>query len=44
MAQPNSDVHRDKLNEVIDLNGYKKKIKLDQPGLSPEVLAGWVAK
>ena len=25
-----------------DLNGYKKKNKLDLPGLSPEVVAGWI--
>jgi lysyl-tRNA synthetase class 2 len=25
-----------------DLNGYKKKNKLDLPGLSPEVVAGWL--
>jgi lysyl-tRNA synthetase class 2 len=25
-----------------DLNGYKKKNKLDLPGLSPEVVAGWM--
>jgi lysyl-tRNA synthetase class 2 len=27
-----------------DLNGYKKKNKLDLPGLSPEVVAGWLGK
>ena len=39
----------DKLKEVEkpgkltnDLNGYKKKNKLDLPGLSPEVVAGWI--
>jgi len=26
-----------------DLNGYKKKNKLDLPGLSPEVVAGWIS-
>jgi len=26
-----------------DLSGYKKKNKLDLPGLSPEVVAGWLA-
>jgi lysyl-tRNA synthetase class 2 len=25
-----------------DLNGYKKKKKLDLPGLSPELVAGWL--
>jgi len=25
-----------------DLNGYKKKNKLDLPGLSPEKVAGWL--
>ena len=25
-----------------DLNGYKKKNKLDLAGLSPEVVAGWI--
>ena len=25
-----------------DLNGYKKKKKLDLPGLSPEAVAGWI--
>ena len=25
-----------------DLNGYKKKNKLDLPGLSPETVAGWI--
>jgi lysyl-tRNA synthetase class 2 len=25
-----------------DLNGYKKKNKLDLPGLSPEAVAGWI--
>ena len=25
-----------------DLNGYKKKNKLDLPGLSPEVVGGWI--
>ena len=25
-----------------DLNGYKKKNKLDLPGLSPEVVTGWL--
>ena len=25
-----------------DLNGYKKKNKLDLPGLSPEVVVGWI--
>jgi len=25
-----------------DLNGYKKKNKLDLPGLSPEVVAEWL--
>ena len=25
-----------------DLNGYKKKNKLDLPGLSPETVAGWL--
>ena len=25
-----------------DLNGYKKKNKLDLPGLSPEVVSGWL--
>jgi len=40
----------DKLQEVEkpgklanDLNGYKKKNKLDLPGLSPEVVAGWLS-
>ncbi len=39
----------DKLKEVEkpgklanDLNGYKKKNKLDLPGLSPEVVGGWI--
>ncbi len=39
----------DKLKEVEkpgklanDLNGYKKKNKLDLPGLSPEVVEGWI--
>ncbi len=39
----------DKLKEVEnpgklanDLNGYKKKNKLDLPGLSPELVAGWI--
>ena len=27
-----------------DLNGYKKKNKLDLPGLSPEEVAGWIAR
>jgi lysyl-tRNA synthetase class 2 len=27
-----------------DLNGYKKKKKLDLPGLSPETVAGWLEK
>ena len=26
-----------------DLNGYKKKNKLDLPGLSPEVVAEWIS-
>ena len=26
-----------------DLNGYKKKNKLDLGGLSPEVVGGWIA-
>ena len=41
----------DKLQEVEkpgklakDLNGYKKKNKLDLPGLSPEVVGGWLGK
>jgi lysyl-tRNA synthetase class 2 len=41
----------DKLKEVEkpgklanDLNGYKKKYKLDLPGLSPEVVARWLDK
>ena len=25
-----------------DLNGYKKKNKMDLPELSPEVIAGWI--
>ena len=25
-----------------DLNGYRKKNKLDLPGLSPEAVAGWL--
>ncbi len=25
-----------------DLNGYKKKNKLDLPGLSPEMVVGWI--
>ena len=25
-----------------DLNGYKKKNKLDLPGLSPEVVGAWI--
>ena len=25
-----------------DLNGYKKKNKLDRPGLSPEVVEEWI--
>jgi hypothetical protein len=25
-----------------DVNGYKKKNKLDLPGLSPEVVAEWI--
>ena len=25
-----------------DLNGYKKKNKLDLPGLSPEIVAAWI--
>lgn len=25
-----------------DLNGYKKKNILDLPGLSPEMVAGWI--
>ena len=39
----------DKLKEVEkpgklanDLNGYKKKNKLDLPGLRPEQVAGWL--
>jgi lysyl-tRNA synthetase class 2 len=39
----------DKLKEVEkpgklanDLNGYKKKNKLDLPGLSPELVAEWI--
>jgi len=39
----------DKLKEVEkpgklanDLNGYKKKNKLDLPGLSPEVVGEWI--
>ena len=39
----------EKLNEVEkpgklanDLNGYKKKNKLDLPGLSPEAVAEWI--
>ena len=39
----------DKLKEVDkpgklanDLNGYEKKNKLDLPGLSPEVIEGWI--
>ena len=39
----------DKLKEVEkpgklanDLNGFKKKNKLDLPGLSPEVVGGWI--
>ena len=39
----------DKLKEVEkpgklanDLNGYKKKNKLDLPGLSPELVMGWI--
>ncbi len=39
----------DKLKEVEkpgklanDLNGYKKKNKLDLPGLSPEVVGDWI--
>ena len=28
---------------VNDLNGYKKKKKLDLPGLSPEVVATWLS-
>ena len=27
-----------------DLNGHKKKNKLDLPGLSPETVAGWLGK
>ncbi len=27
-----------------DLNGYKKKNKLDLPGLSPDVVNGWLGK
>jgi len=27
-----------------DLNGYKKKNKLDLPGLSPETVAKWVGE
>lgn len=27
-----------------DLNGYKKKNKLDLPGLSPETVAGWISE
>ena len=27
-----------------DLNGYKKKNKLDLPGLSPEVVGEWIKK
>ncbi len=27
-----------------DLNGYKKKNKLDLPGLSPETVAKWLSK
>ena len=41
----------DKLKEVEkpgklanDLNGYKKKNKLDLPGLSPEVVGEWIKK
>jgi lysyl-tRNA synthetase class 2 len=39
----------DKLKEVEklgkldnDLNGYKKKNKIDLPGLSPEEVSGWI--
>ena len=39
----------DKLKEVEkpgklanDLNGYKKKNKLDLPGLSPEIVGEWI--
>ena len=41
----------DKLKEVEkpgklanDLNGYKKKNKLDLPGLSPETVEEWIKK
>ena len=41
----------DKLKEVEkpgklanDLNGYKKKNKLDLPGLSPELVSDWIKK
>ena len=41
----------DKLKEVEkpgklanDLNGYKKKNKLDLPGLSPEVVGEWIKR
>ena len=41
----------DKLKEVEkpgklanDMNGYKKKNKLDLPGLSPEAVAEWLSK
>ena len=27
-----------------DLNGYKKKNKLDLPGLSPEEVGGWITE
>ena len=27
-----------------DLNGYKKKNKLDLPGLNPEVVSSWLQK
>jgi len=29
---------------VNDLNGYKKKNKLDLPGLSPELVSDWIKK
>jgi lysyl-tRNA synthetase class 2 len=41
----------DKLKEVEkpgklanDLNGYKKKNKLDLPGLSPEMVGAWISE
>jgi len=32
----------EKLKLADDLNGYKKKNKLDLPGLSPEVVGEWI--